>query len=137
MPRMATGRVCLVVIATAMWLTFVSWPAYAACSPAGANNHSIGSVSHGWSRVFCQPANTYTYTVWTNHGHGQKYVSLWHSGTTHLHCDDIESGSVNANCSTSGLNTSHFSYHDIADPACNDRFNDGHGFACHEMEGLP
>jgi len=66
-----------------------------------------------------------------------KYVALWHDGTTHLHCDDFETGSTNANCSTSGLNNAHYSYHDIADIPCNDRFNDGHGFACHGMESLP
>lgn len=115
-----------------------SSPAFAACSLDKSNQHSIGSVSHGWDRFFCQPANDYKFNAFTNHGHGSKYVALWHNGTTHIHCSDIESGSVNAFCSSTLANSNHYTAHDIATiGVCLDRFNtDGHGFDCHDMESL-
>lgn len=124
------------LLATALFTAlFVTWasPAHAVCSSDAANNHTTGSVPHGWSRVFCQPANTYNFTAWTNHGHGTKYVALIHSAFTHTHCDSL----ANASCSTSGLNINHGSWHEVASASCTDRFNDGHGFDCHEMEALP
>lgn len=113
-------------------------PAYAVCTSDKSNNHSIGSVPHGWQRFSCQPANNYKFNAWTNHGHGQKYVAIWDSVGPTLHCDNLASGSTNAACSTTAPNTSHYSYHDVAGViSCVDRFNDGHGFDCHEMEALP
>jgi len=114
-------------------------PAFAICSFDAENAHVVGSVNHGWSRLFCLPSGDYDYTVFTNHGHGMyKYVALWHSGAEHLHCSDLESGSVNASCSRTVSTTHHQSSHDIADVlSCTDRFNDGHGFDCHFMEAIP
>lgn len=114
-----------------------SLPAYAVCSSDKTNNHTVGSVSHGWSRVFCQPANNYNFTAWTNHGHGTKFVEIAYNDTSHVHCSSIVSGSKNASCSKSGINSSHMSGHDIATPTCTDRFNDRHGIDCHFMEALP
>jgi hypothetical protein len=131
-------RVFVLLVATTALTVVWASPAYAICSSDKTNSHTVGSVSHGWSRTFCQPSGDYNFNVWTNHGHGQKYVALWHSDTSHLHCDDLESGSVNASCTKSGINVHHMSYHDIAGGvSCTDRFNDGHGFDCHDMEALP
>jgi hypothetical protein len=94
-------------------------------------------VFHGWDRYFCQPANNYDFNAFTNHGHGKKYVALWHSGTTHLHCDDYVNGAADAFCSDIVNNTSHYTWHDVADLSCTDRMSDGHGFDCHSMEALP
>lgn len=111
--------------------------AHAACSPDKSNSHTQGSVPHGWSRVFCQPANNYNFSAWTNHGHGQKCVAIWHSGASHLHCDQLASGSQNASCQAYGINVHHYSWYDVAGVSCVDRYADGHGFDCHQMEALP
>jgi hypothetical protein len=110
--------------------------AFACDTSSDSNQHTVGAVFHGWIWSFnsCQ-SNPYHYEVRTNHGHGSKYVALWHSGTTHLHSDDLESGSVNAYCADAVNSTHHYSWHDIAGTSCTDRFNDGDGFDCHSMEG--
>ncbi len=112
-------------------------PAYAACQSDKSNEHTLGSAFHGWSRLFCQPENNFLFQAKTNHGHGTKYVGLWHDGTTHLHCDAIGTGSTNAYCTATVGTTNHYTHHDLADlNLCNDSFNDGHGFNCHNMESL-
>ncbi len=131
------SRLLIPMVVSAGLLVVSAPPAFAACSFDNSNVHTVGSVNHGWERFFCQPANDYTYNVFTNHGHGTKYVALWHDGGN-LHCDRLVSGSNNATCSDVVNNTSHHSFHDIAGTSCTDRFNtDGHGFNCHDMEGLP
>jgi hypothetical protein len=125
----------MVLIVVGVWtLVLVSQPAFAACEPSTSNAHTVGSVYHGNRQTYCLPAGTFNYTVWTNHGHGNKYVALWHTGSTHLHCDVLAGGSNNAQCSTSGINGHHHSYHDIAGLSSVDRFPDGHGFDSHSME---
>ncbi len=130
-------KVLTLLVVSAGLVGVWSSPAFAACSFDKSNSHAIGSVTHGWDRFFCQPANNYLFNAYTNHGHGTKYVALWHDGTTHLHCDSLVSGSGNAACSATVTSVSHYTFHDIANIACNDRFNDGHGFDCHSMESLP
>lgn len=128
------SSLAVTTILTAGLLVVAAPPAFAACETPTSNAHTVGSVNHGNSQTFCLPAGTFNYTVWTNHGHGQKYVALWHSGATHLHCDALTSGSQNASCTKGGINGSHFSHHDVAGISCVDRFSDGHGFDCHDME---
>lgn len=136
--KSGTGTAMFILAASTVLVFVWAPPAFAACTFDKSNQHTIGSVFHGWSRTFCEQTGTYTFSVQTNHGHGQKYVALWHSDTSHLHCDDLETGSINAFCTFSGLNTSHYSFHDIAGTSCTDRFtSDGHGFDCHPMESLP
>jgi hypothetical protein len=129
-------RVALVMMFGAAFGVVRVTPAYAICSSDNTNSHTVGGVPHGWSRVFCQPSNDYTFTVWTNHGHGTKYVALVHAALEHTHCDNLATGSTNATCSRSGLNVHHASFHGTGS-SCYDRYNDGHGFDCHVMEALP
>jgi hypothetical protein len=118
-----------------LWVT--ASPAMAACSLDNTNQHTLGDVFQGWSRLFCQPANNFIFQAKTNHGHGDKYVGLWHDGTSHLHCDSFVSGSGNATCQDTVSSTAHHTYHDVAGSSnCNDSMGDGHGFNCHTMESL-
>jgi hypothetical protein len=131
------GKIAVVALLATTTVIATVEPASAICEFDKSNQHTVGSVFHGWTRTFCQPAGNWVYTVSTDHGHGAKYAALWHTGATHLHCDSLVSGSGNASCSDTVGNTHHYSSHDVADPACGDRFGDGHGFDCHAMEGLP
>lgn len=131
-------RTAIILLVATMFLAVV-WapPAFAVCSSDKSNQHTVGSVRHGWSRLFCQPGNTYTFTGFTNHGHGTKYAAIYHSDASHRHCEKLVTGSANAQCTAGGLSASHFSFHEIAAGSCYDRMADGHGFDCHFMEALP
>lgn len=62
-------------MARALLLTVVlsaTPPAYAVCTSDKSDPHTVGSVPHGWSWVFCRAANEYTFTTWTDDGHRQK-----------------------------------------------------------------
>lgn len=139
-PPARTGllaRLLIVVLMGAPLVIVSSQPAFAACSFDTDNDHTVGSVFHGWDRLFCQPANDYRFTAFTNHGHGTKHAALWHVGATHLHCDSLASGSSYATCTDTVNNTNHETFHDRAGVSCTDSFNDGHGFNCHFVESLP
>jgi lactam utilization protein B len=136
--RSALATTLVLVAASFLLVGVWSPPAYAACSFDKSNEHTVGSVFHGWSRTYCEISADYTFSVETNHGHGNKYAALYHADLSHLHCDSYATGSVNAFCSKSGINVNHLSFHDVAGSAsCYDRMTDGHGFDCHNMEALP
>lgn len=135
--RVSTAfRLPLAVLLLGGYLALGATPAHAACSLDKTNQHTLGEVFHGWSRLFCQPENNFIYQAKTNHGHGTKYVGLWHDGTTHLHCDSLVSGSGNATCQDTVTSSAHHTYHDVASSSCTDDMGDGHGFNCHNMESL-
>lgn len=130
-----TGFTATVVLAGAVGLVFVwAGPALAACSPDGSHVHTTGGIGHGINRLFCEPAFNYTFNAHTNHGHGQKYVAIWHQDGSHLHCDDLETGSVDAYCVTSGVNIDHDAYLDVAIAGGCDKFSDAHYICAHFME---
>jgi hypothetical protein len=125
-------------IGTSVLILVPQTPAFAACSFSNSFIHTVGSVNHGWDRYFCQPANDYLFNVHTNHGHGTKSVSLWHADGSHSHSISVVSGANDAFCSDHVNSTSHMSFHDVASTStCYDRFSDGHGFNCHNMEAIP
>lgn len=102
------------------------------------NYHTNNSIYHGWTRNYSCVTGNYTFHVWTNHGHGSKYVALWHDNTTHLHCDDyVSSGSSGASCSDTVGSTAHYSWHVAPSGQSDCRYSDGHGVCGHGMESLP
>lgn len=130
-----TALAATVVLAGAAALVIVwAGPALAVCSPNGSHVHSTGGINHGINRLFCEPAFNYSFNGHTKHGHGTKYVAIWHSDVSHVHCDDLETGSVDAYCVTSGVNIDHSTYHDIANAGGCDKFGDGHYICAHFME---
>lgn len=129
----------LLVLAVFVLPLLVVWapPAMAACTLDVVNKHTLTTgVFHGWERFFCQPPGNYRFNANTNHGHGNKYVALWHSDNSHMHCDVIGSGSVNAFCSDTVNNTNHDTFHE-APLQCGSLYGDGHGISCHTMEAIP
>ncbi len=135
--RSVAGTAILLLSFSAILIMTWAPPAFAACTFDKSNEHTVGSVFHGWSRTFCEQSGTYTFSGETNHSHGSKYVAVVDNTGYIFRCDDLESGSVNAFCSKSGLTVNNMSYHDIAGGGCFNRFGDGHGFDCHFMETLP
>jgi hypothetical protein len=131
------SRPLVLILFSSSILVASSSPAFAACSFDKDNDHVVSGITHGWDRFFCQPANNYNYDAFTNHGHGDKYAALWHSDASHIHCDDIGNGSVNAFCSATVPNTHHETFHDAPLGGCLNRYGDGHGIDCHDMEALP
>jgi hypothetical protein len=128
------GLVVVLVFATMV----IPGPAASACQIGvnRANNHTQGSVPHGWSRAWS--CDHYNYNGWTNHGHGTKYVALVASPTGNILCDAVATGSTNASCRRNSGSTHIGSFHDTgpATGGC-DLFNDGHGICPHTMEPIP
>ena len=75
-------KVSLLLALVATYVLALASPAVAVCQADKSNEHTLGEVFHGWSRLFCQPENNFLYQAKTNHGHGTKYLAFWHDGAT-------------------------------------------------------
>ncbi|MDQ3981365.1 MAG: hypothetical protein M3271_01645, partial [Actinomycetota bacterium] len=91
MNEFKVGSRILAVLTTAISLTVVGPPAVVASDDA-ANSHTVGGIDHGWDRRHHTFDGGYHFHGWTGHGHGSKYVAVWHVMASHLHCDKLGNG---------------------------------------------
>ena len=133
----------ILLVASLLGIVVVASGPASACQ-IGVNasrSHTVGTVSHGWSRAWS--CDHYNYNAWTNHGHGIKWVDIRKSDSPYaIKCYAETSGGVNANCSTTAPGTHIMSKHDtgrvyadIGGGSC-ELLADGHGICDHLMEAI-
>lgn len=123
----------LLVLTTGVLVATMSAPPAQACTPGsnGSNSHTQGGVEHGWTRTWS--CDNWTYRGHTNHGHGDKYVSLQNFKTNDFKCSAYNPGPNNASCSFGPTTSIYIGSWNVA-PSGGCAYSDGHGVCLHTME---